>query len=164
MADRPNILVIMSDQHSKFHIGCYGDEVVRTPHMDRLAAEGIRFNNAYCAAPLCVPSRMAFMTSRTPTANRVWTNSQILSSAIPTWAHGMGAAGYETALIGRMHFVGSDQRHGFERRPIGEWGAHHPRCFLAGRSPVSQNASGCIWAEPRERRICRLWDVYLSGV
>lgn len=132
MADRPNILVIMSDQHSKFHIGCYGDEVVRTPHMDRLAAEGIRFNNAYCAAPLCVPSRMAFMTSRTPTANRVWTNSHILSSTIPTWAHGMGAAGYETALIGRMHFVGSDQRHGFERRPIGEWGAHHPGVSLQG--------------------------------
>ena len=66
------------------------------------------------------------MTARRPTANRVWTNSHILSSAIPTWAHAMGAAGYETALVGRMHFVGPDQRHGFERRPIGEYFAGYP--------------------------------------
>ena len=164
MADRSNILVIMSDQHSKFHIGCYGDEVVRTPHMDRLAAEGIRFNNAYCAAPLCVPSRMAFMTSRTPTANRVWTNSHILSSAIPTWAHGMGAAGYETALIGRMHFIGSDQRHGFERRPD-----RRTRRAPSGGTPerrpsIPQDAPGSIWAEPRKCRIRRIRVVYLSGL
>ncbi|MCB1106343.1 MAG: sulfatase-like hydrolase/transferase, partial [Cephaloticoccus sp.] len=124
--DRPNVLILMSDQHSKFHLGCYGDPVVRTPHLDRLAVEGMRFDSAYCASPLCVPSRMAFMTSRHPSSIRVWKNEHILSSAIPTWAHALGAAGYETALIGRMHFVGSDQRHGFEKRPLGEYSALHP--------------------------------------
>ena len=123
---RPNILVLMSDQHSKFHLGCYGDGLVRTPNLDCLASQGMTFDAAYCPAPLCVPSRMSFMTGRRPTANRVWNNGHILTSAIPTWAHALGAAGYETALVGRMHFVGPEQRHGFELRPVGEYSAVHP--------------------------------------
>ena len=83
----PNILFILSDQHSKFHLGCYGDPLVRTPHLDRLASEGMRFANAYTPSPLCVPARMAFMTGRRPSANQVWGNDHILNSALPTWAH-----------------------------------------------------------------------------
>ncbi|MHC4916939.1 MAG: sulfatase-like hydrolase/transferase [Planctomycetota bacterium] len=124
--ERPNILVLMSDQHNVGFMGCAGESLVRTPNLDRLAAGGTRFSAAYCASPLCVPSRMSFMTSRTPSRNRVWNNHHVLSSAIPTWAHYLGAAGYETALIGRMHFVGADQRHGFELRPHGEFSAGHP--------------------------------------
>jgi choline-sulfatase len=118
--DAPNILLIMSDQHSKHFLGCYGNQLVRTPNLDRLAAEGVRFSNAYCPSPLCVPSRMSFMTSRTPSANGVWNNDHILNSGIPTWANVMTIAGYETSLLGRMHFCGPDQRHGFEYRPVGE--------------------------------------------
>ena len=118
--DRPNVLVILSDQHSKHMLGAYGSSVVRTPNLDALAARGMRFESCYCPSPLCVPSRMSFMTGRTPSRNRCWSNHHTLSSAIPTWAHAMGVAGYETALVGRMHFIGPDQRHGFEKRPIGE--------------------------------------------
>ena len=124
--DRYNVLLLISDQHSKFHLGAYGDPLIRTPHLDRLAGRGLRFTNAYCPSPVCSPSRMSFMTCRTPSANRVWQNSHLLYSGIPTWAHAMGAAGYETSLIGRMHFNGYDQRHGFENRPLGEYGAVHP--------------------------------------
>jgi len=124
--ERQNVLILMSDQHSPHFLGCYGNELVRTPNLDRLAAEGMRFDSAYTPAPLCVPGRMSFMTARRPSANRVWTNGHILSSAIPTWAHAMGAAGYETALVGRMHFVGADHRHGFELRPMGEYSAVFP--------------------------------------
>lgn len=126
MSNQPNILLLISDQHSKYHIGAYGDDLVRTPNLDQLAQEGMRFNNAYCASPVCVPSRMSFMTCRTPSKNRVWNNNHLLHSGIPTWAHAMGNANYETALIGRMHFNGHDQRHGFEHRPLGEYGAIHP--------------------------------------
>jgi choline-sulfatase len=122
----------MTDQHSKYHLGCYGDELVRTPNLDKLAASGVRFDNTYCASPVCVPSRMSFMTSRRPSANRVWNNNHVLRSDIPTWAHALGASGYETSLIGRMHFVGSDHRHGFEKRPIGEYSAHHPGASRQG--------------------------------
>ena len=123
---RPNILLIMTDQHSKHFLGSYGNQIARTPNLDRLASEGMRFTSAYCPAPLCVPSRMSFMTARRPSRNRVWNNQGILSSAIPTWAHALGANGYETSLIGRMHFKGLDTRHGFENRPIGEYSASHP--------------------------------------
>ena len=128
----PNILLLMTDQLSKFHMGCYGDDLVRTPNLDSLATSGMRFDNIYCASPVCVPSRMSFMTSRRPSANRVWNNNHVLRSDIPTWAHALGVAGYETALIGRMHFVGSDHRHGFEERPIGEYSAHHPGASRQG--------------------------------
>ncbi|MFQ6049236.1 MAG: sulfatase-like hydrolase/transferase, partial [Phycisphaerae bacterium] len=84
---RPDILILMSDQHSKHVLGCYGNSIVRTPNLDRLARDGMRFTDAYCPAPLCVPSRMSFMTCRTPSRNRVWDNGHILSSGIPTWAH-----------------------------------------------------------------------------
>lgn len=123
---RPNVLILLSDQHSKMQLGCAGDEVVRTPALDRLAAEGMLFTNCYTPAPVCVPARMSFMSTLTPSRNEVWGNKHCLNSAIPTWPHSLGAAGYSTALIGRMHFVGSDQRHGFEHRPLGEYGSRHP--------------------------------------
>lgn len=116
----------MSDQHSRKVTGAYGNSLVRTPNLDRLAAEGTRFSGVCCAAPVCVPSRMSFMTGRIPSRNRVWNNHGVLSSGIPTWSHALGAAGYETALIGRMHFLGPDQRHGFMHRPIAEGSARHP--------------------------------------
>lgn len=120
MADRPNLLVIMSDQHSPHVLGCAGDSVVRTPHLDRLAARGVRFASNYCPFPLCVPSRMAFVSGQPPSATGVWSNGCVLPSDVPTFAHALGAAGYETILCGRMHFNGPDQHHGFERRLVGD--------------------------------------------
>eukprot|EP01051_Picozoa_sp_SAG22_P008651 SAG22_NODE_673_length_7973_cov_3.643129_1_plen_461_part_00 len=125
-ARRPNILVIMADQQSKFVLGCYSDQVVRTPHLDRLAREGLRFDSAYCPSPVCMPSRMSFMTGCTPSTNGIHTNLAMLPSDRPTWAHALGIGGYETALLGRMHFEGVDQHHGFESRPCGEMWAVHP--------------------------------------
>jgi len=120
MPDRPNFLVIMSDQHHAGIMGCAGDPVAHTPALDRLAADGVRFTNTYCPFPLCGPSRMAFMTCRHPYDIESWTNETQLGSDFPTFAHGLLAAGYETVLSGRMHFVGHDQRHGFARRLLGD--------------------------------------------
>jgi len=110
------MVVIMSDQHNPHVMGCAGNTVVRTPNLDALAAEGVRFTSAYCPYPLCVPSRMAFVTARDPDRVRVWDNGCVLASDVPTVAHALGAAGYEAVLCGRMHFCGPDQYHGFERR------------------------------------------------
>lgn len=124
----------MSDQHNKSVLGCAGDGVVRTPNLDALAARGVQFTDCYAAAPLCVPSRMSFMTSRLPSRNRVWSETP-LAAGTPTLAHVMALAGYETALIGRMHFIGPDQRHGFEKRPIGEFTARYPGTLPKGGKP-----------------------------
>jgi len=113
---QPNILLIMSDQHNKHVCGCYGDTVISTPHIDALASEGVVFDNAYCPFPLCAPSRMSFMTGRGSSDIGMYENSAILHSHVPTFAHLLGGNGYDTALCGRMHFNGPDQRHGFQRR------------------------------------------------
>lgn len=137
--DRPNLLYILSDQHSPRSLGCYGDSLVRTPNLDSLAESGITFDNAYCGSPLCVPSRMAMLTGRYPHETGVWENDHILDSAIPTFAHAMGAAGYRPALVGRMHSVGPDQLHGYAERYVGD---HRPN--IPGGRPADHGAfEGC---------------------
>ena len=118
--NRPNFLIIMSDQHNPHLMGHAGEALVRTPNLDRLAASGVSFANNYCAGPLCVPSRMTFMTGQYPNDLQIWTNGGMLSSDVPTFAHSLSLAGWETTLCGRMHFAGSDQHHGFERRLVGD--------------------------------------------
>lgn len=119
MNERKNILVIMSDQHGAGFLGAR-NPAIKTPNLDRLAAGGVTFDNAYCASPFCVPSRMAFMTGRHPHEIHVIDNDMALASHHPTFAHALGAAGYETVLAGRMHFIGPDQNHGFEQRLVGD--------------------------------------------
>lgn len=116
----PNFLVIMSDQHNPRLMGTAGNSVIRTPNLDRLAARGVQFDHAYCGSPLCVPSRMTFLTGQHCSDVDVWSLGCCLGSEEPTFLHSLTAADYETVLCGRMHFVGPDQRHGFESRIIGD--------------------------------------------
>lgn len=122
----PNILLIVSDQHAQHASGCYGDPAGVTPELDRLAAGGVVFDNAYCPSPICGPSRMSMMTGLQPHENRCWLNGDILNSGTPTFAHALGAAGYTTALVGRMHFIGPDQTHGYDERAVGDHSANWP--------------------------------------
>lgn len=149
MPKRPNILLIMSDQHSPHVMGCAGDQVVRTPHLDALARQGVRFTSNYCPAPLCVPSRTAFLTGQYPSDTEVWTNQCVLNTNVPTFAHGLGAAGYETVLCGRMHFRGADQRHGFAGRLVGELAAIYPggRGVDLGKIPTASTGQTRIAVE-----------------
>ena len=117
---RPNLLIIMSDQHNQHVLGCAGDPHVRTPNLDALAARGVKFDSAYCSAPLCVPSRMGFLTGRSPSDLGVWTNECALDPETPTFAHQLALAGSETVMCGRMHFPGPDQHRGFVRRLVGD--------------------------------------------
>lgn len=128
MPDRPDILFLFSDQHARI-AGCYGDSAVRTPHLDGLAADGVTFDNAYCPSPICLPSRMSLLTGRQPHAQNCWNNTDILNSAIPTYAHALGAAGYDATLVGRMHTVGPDQMRGFRRRDVGD----HSTNWIGGK-------------------------------
>ncbi|MEX0721512.1 MAG: sulfatase-like hydrolase/transferase [Balneolaceae bacterium] len=117
---KPNFLVIMSDQHNPHFTGYGGDTVVRTPVMDRLSKKGVNFENTYCAAPVCVPSRMTFLSSQYPSDLELWTNDALLNPYLPTFAHQISRADYETVLCGRMHFEGPLQHHGFKSRVVGD--------------------------------------------
>ncbi len=106
----------MYDQLTPGALGCYGNSVVKTPTIDRLAAQGVVFDAAYSNSPLCTPARYAMMTGQLPSATRGYDNAAYLASTIPTFAHYLRHAGYRTVLSGKMHFVGPDQLHGFETR------------------------------------------------
>jgi choline-sulfatase len=124
----PNIVLILSDQHRADWMGGAGRRRVETPNLDALAARGTLFAAAYANYPLCAPSRMSMMAGQHPHRLGVYINEQCLSSDVPTFAHALGLAGYETVLAGRMHFMGPDQRHGFARRLVGDI----CRCYAGG--------------------------------
>jgi len=121
MPQPPDILVFMSDQHNARLTENAGDPFVSTPNLTRLAADGVEFTNAYTSCPLCVPARASMLTGRLPSATGIFGNSGAISSEQATFAHSLGAAGYETVLCGRMHFLGPDQFHGFTRRLVGDF-------------------------------------------
>jgi choline-sulfatase len=111
-----NVLVVMADQLVPFLTGPYGDPVAQTPNLDALARDGVRYDAAYTPYPLCSPARAAFMTGRYASRYGCYDNAAILPADVPTVAHYLTLAGYDTVLSGKMHFVGPDQLHGFAKR------------------------------------------------
>ena len=113
---KPNILFLQVDQLAAQFLRCYGDPVCIAPHVEALAARGTVFETAYCNFPLCCPSRASMATGQLCSAIGAYDNAAELPSSIPTYADYLRAAGYQTALSGKMHFIGADQFHGFEKR------------------------------------------------
>ena len=127
MPKRPNILFFFSDQHSPHVTGFGGNDTIDTPSLDRLAAEGVVFDNAYCQNPLCVPSRCSVVTGRYCRNIGIYDNQHILEQNCATFPRVLSAAGYRTCLIGKAHFNG-EQFHGYQQRPYGDFygQAHQP--------------------------------------
>jgi choline-sulfatase len=115
-AERPNILIVMADQFNGTLFPDGPAAFLHAPHLNALAARSARFANAYTASPLCAPARASFMSGQLPSRTRVYDNAAEFASDIPTYAHHLRRAGYQTCLSGKMHFVGPDQMHGFEER------------------------------------------------
>ena len=113
---QPNIVVLMADQLAPHFTGAYGHKVAKTPHIDALAARGMRFDAAYCNSPLCAPSRFSFMSGQLISRITAYDNASEFHASIPTFAHYLKTLGYRTCLSGKMHFVGPDQKHGFQDR------------------------------------------------
>ncbi|TDZ13466.1 Choline-sulfatase [Colletotrichum spinosum] len=115
-AKQPNILFIMADQLAAPQLKMYNPESqIKTPNLDALAAQSVQFDSAYCPSPLCAPSRMSLITGQLPMKIGAYDNGAQISSEIPTYAHYLRLKGYQTALAGKMHFIG-DQLHGYETR------------------------------------------------
>ena len=113
---KPNILLIMADQLAPHFTGCYGHPVAKTPNLDALSDRGMRFEAAYCNSPLCAPSRFSFMSGQLISRIAAYDNASEFKATVPTFAHYLKELGYRTCLSGKMHFVGPDQKHGFEDR------------------------------------------------
>ncbi len=113
---QPNILLIMADQMSAQFLPVYGHGLVKAPHLSGLADRAMVFDSAYTNSPLCAPSRFSMLAGRLNSKIGAYDNAAELASAVPTFAHYLRRAGYQTTLAGKMHFVGADQLHGFEER------------------------------------------------
>src|SRR5215468_8628365 len=100
---RPNVVLIMADQHRADVMGCAGDAFVSTPNLDRLASEGVRFSRVSCQGPLCMPARASFMTERYVRDHGVYTNWAEIAPDSPTYVWALRKAGYHTSLIGKAH-------------------------------------------------------------
>jgi choline-sulfatase len=113
---QPNILFIMVDELAPQVLPFHGHPVVKAPHIGRLASEGVVFDNAYTNSPLCAPARASMLAGRLTPEIGAWDNAAEMTPSTPTMAHAMRSLGYEATLCGKMHFIGPDQLHGFEKR------------------------------------------------
>lgn len=110
-----NLLFILSDQHNRDTLGCYGHPLVETPHLDALAARGVRFRSAYCNSPLCVPSRASLATGRYVHQTGYWDNASPYDGRIPGWGHRLMEAGHRVDAIGKLHYRSVEDPVGFSR-------------------------------------------------
>ena len=98
-----NIVFIMADDHASQAVGCYGSRLNTTPHIDRIAREGVRFENCFCTNGICAPSRAAIITGKYSHLNGLRDNAQVFDGSQATFPKLLRAAGYETALLGKWH-------------------------------------------------------------
>ena len=105
--ERPNIILIMADDLGMEAIGAYGGESYKTPHLDQLAAEGMRFENCY-STPLCTPSRVQIMTGKYNFRNYI--GFGLLDKKEKTFGHALQAAGYKTAIAGKWQLYGNEKQ------------------------------------------------------
>jgi choline-sulfatase len=150
---RPNVLWIVADDFAPYVYGAYGNKVVRTPNLDRLAAEGLRFDRAFCNSPVCTASRQSFLTGRYPRTIGVTQLSTPLPASETTLAELLQKAGYDTAALGKMHF-NSDLKHGFDLRL--DLADHRKHLQEAGRRPLPEGVPVLpVWRPFRDP--ARVW-------
>ncbi|WP_246254819.1 sulfatase family protein [Alienimonas chondri] len=139
---QPNILYVMSDDHAAHAIGAYGGRLAGlnpTPNLDRLAAEGVRFTNAFCGNSICVPARATVMTGQHAHRHGVRTLNGGLPPKRQTLARMMKEAGYETAMVGKWHLKEEPAAFDFYTVLPGQGQYHNPTFRVRGPKPWPQN-------------------------
>lgn len=147
--DRPNIIFIMSDDHASHAMSCYGSRINTTPNLDRIANEGIRFNNCFCTNAICTPSRAAILTGTYNHINQVTTLSTHMDNSLPTFVKDLQASGYQTGMFGKWH-LGQGPKHqptGFDDWAVlpGQGLYHNPTfIFKSGETSEKRVVDGYV--------------------
>lgn len=113
-----NMLILFSDQHNREKTGCYGDPYIHTPNIDRLAAEGVRFDNAYSNNPICVPARAAFANGDYCFRHSYWDNAHPYAGKEEGWGHRLVQQGHKNVTIGKLHYKDAIPETGFPDQRI----------------------------------------------
>jgi len=122
MAERPNIIFFLPDQHRGDTMGCAGNPAV-TPNLDRLASEGVQFGQCSTNSPLCMPARASLMSGRYVNEHGTWANNIASDSLGPSHVRNIRDSGYHTAVVGKLHLQTYGRGHTRERIPnLTNWG------------------------------------------
>ena len=152
-----NLILFQSDNHNGHLMGCQGHPLVQTPVMDRIAASGVRFANAYCTSPLCCPSRSSLATGRYPHQTGYWDNALTYDGRVPTWHHRLREQGHNVSAIGKLHYRSSEDDNGFTEEIV-------PMHLHEGKGAIKNLLRG-YGAEPAKDD-GSFWKLYIerSGV
>lgn len=172
--DRPNILFIMTDDHTQSAMSSYGNAIIRTPNLDRIGAEGVRFENAFVTNSLCLPSRASYLTGLYSHAHGMVTNGEesgfmnepFLNNAT-TYPIMLGQAGYHTGVVGKWHVNNPPQ--GYDRTAVlpGQGQYWNPQIIVDGRMTRGQGHTDDVIAglamdflseRPRDKPFCLLYQ------
>jgi choline-sulfatase len=126
---KPNLLLLMSDQHRADWMGCDGNAAVKTPALDRLAAEGIRFRRAYSSTPTCTPARAGLLTGMSPWKHGMLGYGRVADKYPAEMPRVLRDAGYQTLGIGKMHWTPQRHLHGFHQTILDESGRAESKDF-----------------------------------
>ena len=118
MTEASNLILFMADNHNRDYVGCYGHPVVQTPTIDRIAASGVRFANAYAASAVCCPARAAIATGRYPHQTGYWDNSLVYDGRIPSWHRRLREQGHTVTSVGKLHYLEDGPDYGFTESVI----------------------------------------------
>jgi len=171
---RPNVLFIMTDDHSQSALSCYGSTILKTPNLDRIAAGGARFNQAFVTNSLCLPSRATYLTGLYSHAHGMVTNGEesgfmhepILDNRI-TYPNMLRGAGYHTGVVGKWHVNTPPQGYDYTAVLPGQGQYFDPEMIVQGRMTrgqghtddvIAEQAMGFLNDRPRDRPFCLLYQ------
>lgn len=113
MSNATNLIFFLTDNHARSVLGCYGHPIVKTPNLDKIAETGVRFTNAYCASPLCCPSRAALATGLFPHQTGYWDNYFAYNGGHPSWHGWLRDQGRTAVAVGKLHYLSNEIAQGF---------------------------------------------------
>lgn len=155
----PNLVFIFSDQQTFDMLGCYGNDQIITPNLDKFATEGVRFTHCFSNSPVCTPYRGMLMSGQQSLYNGTYVNDKpLVPGHGKKFAEVLRDAGYSTAYVGKWHLQGGDRN-----RPIppGEMRYGFDELFLSNNCHVDFRAGKCFfWNEKGQKEFFDTWEVY----
>ncbi len=186
-----NVLILMSDEHTRSVLGTYGNALAQTPTLDRLAAGGVRFDNAYTPSPICIPARASFATGTPVFEHRCWSSAEPYYGRQTSWMHRLRDRGHRVTSIGKLHYrragddVGFSESilpmylanggrgwpQGLQRKPMAEFPEAAEMAALLGPGETSYTrydrdiaAAAVAWLELEAPRETKPWVLFVSFV